>query len=179
MNDRTFERIESLFDIALFADVKVLVAGCGSGGASVAPQVVMSGIRNFTLIDNDTLGPENVIRHVCGRRFIGQKKVDAVAGLREIRTRPLFVMRLDVRPLQIVGGTPGVYRRIGVVPGGTFDGERLSGEVLEGGNDWQAVRKDGSTTLDVRLVLKTTNGALIGMTYFGVRHGSPGVIASG
>jgi|GEM_PF-5064188 len=30
--------------------------------------------------------------------------------LREIRTRPLFVMRLDVRPLQIVGGTPGVYR---------------------------------------------------------------------
>ena len=33
MNDRTFERIESLFDIALFADVKVLVAGCGSGGA--------------------------------------------------------------------------------------------------------------------------------------------------
>ena len=91
--------------------------------------------------------------------------------LREIRTRPLFVTRRDVRPLQIVGGTPGIYRRIGVVPGGTFDGERLSGEVLEGGNDWQAVREDGSTTLDVRLVLKTTNGALIGMTHRGVRHG--------
>jgi Protein of unknown function (DUF3237) len=98
--------------------------------------------------------------------------------LREIRTRPLFVMRLAVRPLQIVGGTPGVYRRIGVVPGGTFDGERLSGEVLEGGNDWQAVREDGSTTLDARLVLKTTNGALIGMTYHGVRHGPAGVIAA-
>jgi hypothetical protein len=39
----------------------------------------MSGIRNFTLLDRDILGPENVIRHVCGRRFIGQKKVDAVA----------------------------------------------------------------------------------------------------
>ena len=74
MNDRTFERIEPLFDIALFADVKVLVAGCGSGGASVALQLVMSGIRNFTLIDNDILGSENIIRHVCGRRFIGQKK---------------------------------------------------------------------------------------------------------
>jgi hypothetical protein len=34
----------------------------------------MSGIRNFTLIDNDILGSENIIRHVCGRRFIGQKK---------------------------------------------------------------------------------------------------------
>jgi molybdopterin-synthase adenylyltransferase len=79
MNDRTFERIESLFDIALFKDVNVLIAGCGSGGGSVALQLVMSGIRNFTLIDNDNLGPENVIRHVCGRRYIGEKKVDAVA----------------------------------------------------------------------------------------------------
>ena len=43
-NDRTFERIESLFDIQLFADVNVLVAGCGSGGASVALQLAMSGI---------------------------------------------------------------------------------------------------------------------------------------
>src|SRR5437899_9776528 len=83
-NDRTFERIESLFDIELFAAVKVLVAGCGSGGASVALQLVMSGIRNFTLMDRDVLGPENVIRHVCGRSFIGRKKADAVAeGLRD------------------------------------------------------------------------------------------------
>ena len=81
MIDRTFERIESLFDIGLFGDVKVLVAGCGSGGASVALQLTMSGIRNITLLDNDTVGPENVIRHVCGRRYIGQKKVDAVADV--------------------------------------------------------------------------------------------------
>jgi molybdopterin/thiamine biosynthesis adenylyltransferase len=80
-DDRTFERIEALFDIELFKDIRVLVVGCGSGGASVAQQLVMSGIRNFTLIDNDTLGPENVIRHVCGRRYIGQKKIDAVADV--------------------------------------------------------------------------------------------------
>lgn len=77
--DRTFERIEALFDIEMFADVEVLVAGCGSGGANVALQLAMSGIRNFTLVDRDVLGPENVIRHVCGRSFIGRKKVDAVA----------------------------------------------------------------------------------------------------
>jgi Protein of unknown function (DUF3237) len=102
---------------------------------------------------------------------------DLPITLREVRTRPLFVMRLDVRALQIVGATPGVHRRIGVVPSGAFEGERLSGEVLDGGSDWQAVRSDGSTTLDVRLVLKTTNGVLIGMTYRGVRHGPPDVIA--
>jgi molybdopterin/thiamine biosynthesis adenylyltransferase len=77
-DDQTFARIESLFDIKLFADVKVLIAGCGSGGSTVALQLVMSGVRNFTLLDNDVLEIENVIRHVCGRRYLGQRKIDAV-----------------------------------------------------------------------------------------------------
>jgi hypothetical protein len=92
-------------------------------------------------------------------------------ALKNVRTRPLFVMHLDVRPLVIVGATPGANRRIGLVPGGSFDGERLRGQVLDGGSDWQAVRTDGSTTLDVRLVLKTADDALIAMTYRGIRHG--------
>jgi hypothetical protein len=98
-------------------------------------------------------------------------------ALKTLRTRPLFVMRLNVRKLQIVGATPGGYRRIGIVPGGSFDGERLSGEVLDGGNDWQTVRPDGATTLNVRLVLKTKDGALIGMTYRAIRYGPPDVVA--
>lgn len=97
--------------------------------------------------------------------------------LKSVRTRPMFVMRLDVRPLQIVGATPGSFRRIGVVPGGSFEGERMSGVVLDGGSDWQTVRGDGATTLNVRLVLKTTDDALICMSYQGIRHGPPDVIA--
>ena len=95
MNDRTFERIQTLFDIALFADVKVLIVGCGSGGGNVALQLVMSGIRNFTLIDNDILGPENVIRHICGRRYIGQKKVDAVADVLLDRNPKADIVKID------------------------------------------------------------------------------------
>ncbi len=98
-------------------------------------------------------------------------------ALKSVRTRPLFVMRLDVRPYQVVGVTPGVNRRVGVVPGGRFEGERLSGEVLEGGNDWQTLHGDGATTLDVRLVLETSDHALIGVRYRGIRHGSPDVLA--
>ena len=80
-------------------------------------------------------------------------------ALKSLRTRPLFVMHLDVRKLLIVGAVPGAFRRVGVVPGGRFEGERLSGEVLEGGSDWQAVRSDGATALNVRLVLKTNDDA--------------------
>ncbi|MEA3158334.1 MAG: hypothetical protein QOK44_5923 [Betaproteobacteria bacterium] len=97
--------------------------------------------------------------------------------LKSLRARPLFVMRLDVRKLQIVGATPGAYRRVGVVPGGSFEGERLSGDVLDGGNDWQTVRTDGATTLDARLVLRTKDEALIGMTYRGIRYGPPDIVA--
>jgi hypothetical protein len=98
-------------------------------------------------------------------------------ALTHVQTKPLFVIRLNVRPLQLIGVTPGAHRRVGVVPSGLFEGERLSGEVLDGGSDWQNVRSDGSTTLDVRLVLKTTDNALIGMTYRGIRQGPTDVIS--
>ena len=97
--------------------------------------------------------------------------------MKNVRTKPMFAMRLDVRPMLIVGATPGAYRRVGVVTGGSFEGERLSGAVLDGASDWQTVRNDGSTTLNVRLVLKTEDGALIGMTYQGLRHGPADIIA--
>lgn len=94
--------------------------------------------------------------------------------LLSVKSRPLFVMRLDVRPYQVVGGTP--LRRIGVVPGGIFQGQRLNGKVREGGNDWQVVRAGGKVELDVRLVLETEDGALIGMTYKGIRRGPADVL---
>jgi hypothetical protein len=102
---------------------------------------------------------------------------DLPDALKAVRSRALFVMHLNVRPLQLIGATPGAFRRIGVVPGGVFEGERVRGEVLEGGSDWQTVRSDGATTLDVRLVLRTADDALIGMQYRGLRHGTPDIVA--
>lgn len=95
----------------------------------------------------------------------------------EIRTKPLFTIRFQVGEMQAVGAAPGGNRIVGVVGGGTFEGDRLKGTVLSGGSDWIIIRADGAFTLDVRLVLKTDDGALIGMTYRGLRHGSPEVLA--
>jgi hypothetical protein len=96
-------------------------------------------------------------------------------ALKSVRTKPLFVLREQVPPLLVVGQTPNGFRRIGLVQGGSFEGERLSGEVVSG-NDWQAVRTDSCIKLDVRLVLRTTDGALIVMTYQCLRAGTPEVI---
>jgi Protein of unknown function (DUF3237) len=96
-------------------------------------------------------------------------------SLKSLRTRPLFLLREQVPPLLIVGQTPNAFRRVGIVQGGSFEGERLSGEVVSG-NDWQSVRTDSCIKLDVRLVLRTNDGALIVMTYQCLRAGPPAVI---
>ena len=95
----------------------------------------------------------------------------------EIRTKPLMSLKLQVGAMQAIGPAPGGDRRVGVVGGGTFTGERLNGIVLPGGADWIIVRADGSMLLDVRLVLQTDDGALIGLTYRGLRHGPADVMA--
>jgi hypothetical protein len=95
----------------------------------------------------------------------------------EIRTAHLFTLKLAVSGMQLVGDTPAGNRRIGLVAGGTFEGAKLRGTVLPGGADWIIVRPDGVTTLDVRLVLQTNDGAAIGLTYKGLRHGPADVMA--
>jgi len=103
---------------------------------------------------------------------------DTLPGaLMSVATRPLFAMRLQVGGMHPVGVAEGPAQRVAAVPGGIFEGERLSGTVLDGGSDWQTIRGDGATTLDVRLVLETDDGALIGMTYSGIRHGPAEVLA--
>jgi tRNA A37 threonylcarbamoyladenosine dehydratase len=71
---KLFERIEKLYDVGLIGQATALIAGCGSGGSQVALQLVMSGVHNFALYDNQLLGEENVIRHACGLRYVGQKR---------------------------------------------------------------------------------------------------------
>jgi Protein of unknown function (DUF3237) len=96
-------------------------------------------------------------------------------ALTSVRTRPLFVIREQIPPLIVVGETPDAFRRVGIVQGGAFEGERVSGEIVTG-NDWQTVRTDNCLRLDVRLVLKTTDDALIVMTYQAIRAGPHGVL---
>ena len=79
----------------------------------------------------------------------------------DIQTRHLMSLKLQVDAMQTIGAAPGGDRRVGLVAGGTFTGEKLNGTVLPGGADWIVSRPDGCMTLDVRLVLQTDDGALI------------------
>jgi Protein of unknown function (DUF3237) len=98
--------------------------------------------------------------------------------MRELRSQPLFNLQIQLHPFQELGLTPQGQRRIIPVSGGTFEGTRLRGIVLpHAGGDWLLVRSDGAFQQDVRLTLQTDDGALIYMSYRGVRHASAEVTA--
>lgn len=93
-----------------------------------------------------------------------------------LNARPLFDLRLSVPPLEDVGGPAGAGLRVATVAGGTFAGDRLRG-IVEGGSDWQTLRSDGAIAIDARILLRTDEDEPIGLTYRGLRHGSPDVMA--
>jgi hypothetical protein len=98
------------------------------------------------------------------------------AEMTTLRLEPLFIFQIEVKPPSVIGQTPGFDRRIGEISGGSFEGERLRGKILSGGSDWQSLRADGTVTLNVRLVMQCDDGALIAMTYLGMRHGPKEVL---
>ena len=93
--------------------------------------------------------------------------------MRELKSRHLFTITMNLFPTLELGATPTGTRRVFTVSTGQFSGDRVRGEVLpQAGSDLLLVRADGSSQQDVRLILRTDDGALILMTYRGVRHAS-------
>lgn len=85
---------------------------------------------------------------------------------------------LDVElaaPIELGDGPRG-RRRIIPIVGGTVTGERLSGEVLNVGADWQTVFADGTAELDTRYAMRSHDGASIDIRNFGYRHGPEHVL---
>ena len=87
-----------------------------------------------------------------------------------------MVLKLIIAKPQVIGQSPRINRLVGATESGSFDGERLSGQVLPGGSDWQTVGDDGSTLMNCRLVLQTEDGELITIQYQGVRANPPAVV---
>lgn len=113
-----FARIEALFDVMALRDKRVLIAGCGSGGSQVAMQLAMAGVHRFTLVDNDVLSEENLIRHACGRRHLGQRKVQALTEALLDRNPAIEATQHDV-DLMKWGGLEAAVAASAVVVVGT------------------------------------------------------------
>ena len=88
-----------------------------------------------------------------------------------------FVCELKVKidPALVIGETPHGTRRVIPITGGTFSGPNFNGTIVNGGADWQIVRKDGTAELNALYTLKTDDGTLIYINNKGIRVATPEV----
>jgi Protein of unknown function (DUF3237) len=89
----------------------------------------------------------------------------------------VFTAAILVGPPQEKGTIDGERQRFIPITGGSIAGPRLTGKVLPGGGDWQAIHPDGLTEILARYALQASDGTVIGVTNPGVRVASPAVIA--
>ena len=95
----------------------------------------------------------------------------------ELRSKFLATMRIIVSESRVLEDTPYGSRRIDVFAGGSFEGTEIKATFLSGGSDALLRRNDQTMQADVRLTLKTDDGAIIFVTYRGLRHGPADVMA--
>lgn len=79
----------------------------------------------------------------------------------ELRSEFLLRVSADLDAPRVLDDAPRGTRRIMQFVGGEFSGPRLKGQVLPGGGDWVLQRRDGVAELDIRLTLRTDDGAMI------------------
>jgi hypothetical protein len=90
-----------------------------------------------------------------------------------MNSRPLMTLRLTTAPTQKLGSGPHGIRVTFPITDGEFEGPRLRGRVLSGGDDWTVLRADGVLEADLRITLRTDDDALVHMTFQGLRHDGP------
>src|SRR5215468_565016 len=105
----------------------------------------------------------------CARVPLAASSPSPADGRAAMRTRPLMTLQLNTAPTQDIGAGPKGTRVTFPITGGSFEGDRLRGTVLPGGDDWTVKRPDGVVELDLRITLETDDGALIHMTFEGIR----------
>lgn len=64
---------------AVLSGKSVGIVGCGALGSKLATSLARAGVRTFTLIDDDVLLPENLVRHDLDWASMGEHKATALA----------------------------------------------------------------------------------------------------
>ena len=88
----------------------------------------------------------------------------------------LFNLNLKLGDLKSLGDIVIGERRIASIAGGSVEGQRFSGEIIEG-SDCQLLRADGVLAIDATYLVKEDSGGLVRILNKGLRHGPAEVLA--
>jgi hypothetical protein len=88
----------------------------------------------------------------------------------ELKSRHLLTLRMKSER-QILGRTQYGSRSITLVTSAEIEGSGIRANLLPGASDWISTTPDDVIRLDCRMAFETNDGAIIAMTYRGMRHG--------
>lgn len=81
-----------------------------------------------------------------------------------------FRVTVKLSPSIDIGPVPTGIRRVIPIVGGSFEGERLRGEILPIGADWNLVQPNSIMYVSARYMLKTDDGVVISILNEGWTH---------
>lgn len=83
-----------------------------------------------------------------------------------------FTINVELAPAIDFGATFSGDRRFIAITGGSIEGPRLTGKVLSGGGDWNAVRPDGVVHVFAKYSIQASDGTPISITNEGFGRAS-------
>jgi hypothetical protein len=89
---------------------------------------------------------------------------------------PMCRIACEVGELVSLGHATHGERRYVPLGGGTVSGPEFTGEVVEGGVDWQILRADDELDIEAHYVLRADDGSLVEVQSSGMRYGSADVM---
>jgi hypothetical protein len=130
------------------------------GGAVRVATTLLFGLTLF--------GPLAFASTSSGQAAAARRAESATEQARSPAFEHLGTLRVETGTRTVVENGPQGTRTIVQVVSGRFEGPRVKASVQAPAGDWITNRADGSYRLDVRLTLKTDDGALILVTYNGI-----------
>lgn len=131
-----------------------------AAGAAVAPILMVGDTAASAVTTSD---------YEVGARTRDAHSSAPAADGDKLQSELLFDLVLDRGPVNNVGSL-GVNRVVVPVSGGTFEGPKLKGTVVGPSGDWIVGRPDGSSVLDIRIVLQTDDAQKIYATCRGIAY---------
>ena len=93
------------------------------------------------------------------------------------KLKEFFRATVKLDPSIDIGPVPTGIRRVIPIIGGTFEGERIKGEILPVGADWNLIQPNDIMYVSARYMLKTDDGVVISILNEGWAHIDDGVMA--
>lgn len=121
-----FNRIDGIMPIEELKEKKVAIVGLGSGGGFISLELAAAGIGTMYLFDKDRLNVTNLFRHICDKRDLGRKKVDAVADVIKDHMLPTQIKKYGYNVLYNADELRSVIRECNLVICATDDNRSRS-----------------------------------------------------